>query len=82
MRRLLLVENLTLVAIILGVVAGFYLPDLMLRLRILGDVFIAMLGLGDIAKFRDMGIKTIAYYLTTTALAILVGLLLVSFLRL
>ncbi len=43
MRRLLLVENLTLVAIILGVVAGFYLPDLMLRLRILGDVFIALL---------------------------------------
>ncbi len=94
MKRLLSVENLTLVSIALGVIAGLYAPQLMLNLKLLGDVFIALLkmiivplvftsvfvavlGLGDITKFRDMGIKTIAYYFSTTALAVLVGLVLV-----
>ncbi|NPA41736.1 MAG: dicarboxylate/amino acid:cation symporter [Aquificae bacterium] len=94
MRRLLSIENLTLISIFLGVFAGLYLPEGMLKLKLLGDiflallkmiivplvftsVFIAMLGLGDVAKFRDMGLKTIAYYFTTTALAVLVGLILV-----
>ena len=95
MKKLVGLENLTLLAIILGALAGVYLPELMLKLKILGDifisllkmiivplvftsVFIAMLGLGDVAKFRDIGIKTIAYYVTTTALAVFVGLLLVN----
>ncbi len=94
MKRLLSVENLTLVSIALGVIAGLYAPQLMLNLKLLGDVFIALLkmiivplvftsvfvavlGLGDITKFRDMGLKTIAYYFSTTALAVLVGLVLV-----
>ncbi len=95
MRRLLSIENLTLLAILVGVLSGIYAPGLMLKLRILGDifisllkmiivplvftsVFIAMLDLGDVAKFRDLGLKTIAYYVTTTALAVLVGLVLVN----
>ncbi|WP_457601213.1 dicarboxylate/amino acid:cation symporter [Hydrogenivirga sp.] len=95
MRRLLSVENLTLLAILLGVLAGIYLPDLMFKLKILGDlflsllkmiivplvftsVFIAMLGLGDVARFRDMGVKTILYYVATTSLSVLVGLILVN----
>lgn len=94
MKRLLSVENLTLVSIALGIIAGLYVPQLMLNLKLIGDVFIAllkmiivplvftsvfiaMLGLGDITKFRDMGLKTIAYYFSTTALAVLVGLVLV-----
>jgi len=98
MRRVMSVENLTLVAIVLGVLAGIYVPDVVLKLKILGDVFlsllkmiivplvftsvfIAMLGLGDIAKFKDMGLKTIAYYVTTTALAVAVGLVLVSLIQ-
>ncbi len=95
MNRLLSLENMTLLSILLGVFAGVQFPEIMLKLRILGDiflsllkmiivplvftsVFIAMLGLGDIARFRDMGIKTIAYYVTTTALSVTVGLLMVN----
>lgn len=98
MRKLLSIENLTLVAILLGVFFGFYFPDVMLKLRIIGEVFlallkmiivplvftsvfVAMLGLGDIAKFKDMGIKTVAYYVTTTALAVLVGLVVVNLIQ-
>ena len=95
MKKLTSLENLTLLAIILGALAGFYFPELMLKLKLLGgvflsllkmiivplvftSVFVAMLGLGEVSKFRDMGLKTIAYYLTTTALAVLVGLILVN----
>ena len=98
MRRVLSVENLTLVAIFLGVLAGIYAPDIVLKLKILGEiflnllkmiivplvftsVFIAMLGLGDVAKFKDMGLKTIAYYVATTSLSVLVGLILVNLLE-
>ena len=98
MRRVLSVENLTLVAIVLGVLAGIYAPDIVLNLKLLGEiflnllkmiivplvftsVFIAMLGLGDVAKFKDMGLKTIAYYVATTSLSVLVGLILVNLLE-
>ena len=98
MRQVLSVENLTLVAIFLGVLAGIYAPDIVLKLKILGEiflnllkmiivplvftsVFIAMLGLGDVAKFKDMGLKTIAYYVATTSLSVLVGLILVNLLE-
>ncbi|RLJ70423.1 Na+/H+-dicarboxylate symporter [Hydrogenivirga caldilitoris] len=98
MRRLLYLENLTLIALLFGFVGGVYLPELMLKLKILGDiflsllkmiivplvftsVFIAMLGLGDIAKFRDIGTKTILYYVTTTTLSVLTGLVLVVLLK-
>ncbi len=98
MRKLLAIENLTLVGILLGILGGIYFPDLMKDLKILGDiflsllkmiivplvftsVFVAMLGLGDVAKFKDMGLKTIAYYVATTSLSVLVGLLLVNLIQ-
>ncbi len=98
MRRLLSVENLTLLSILLGAGAGILKPELMKELKIVGDVFlnllkmiivplvftsvfIAMLGLGDIARFRDVGLKTVAYYVTTTAFSVLAGLVLVNLLQ-
>ncbi len=98
MKRLISIENLTVLSIILGVITGIYLPEVGLSIKLLGDVFlnllkmiivplvftsvfIAMLGLGDIAKFRDMGIKTILYYFSTTALSVLVGLIVVNILE-
>jgi Na+/H+-dicarboxylate symporter len=45
------------------------------------SVFIAMLSLGDIAKFKDVGIKTILYYFITTALSVFVGLVVVNILE-
>ena len=97
-KRLLAVENLTLVGIFLGVLGGMLFPHTFMSLKLLGDVFlallkmiivplvftsvfVAMLGLGDIAKFRDMGLKTIAYYVATTSLSVLVGLVFVSILQ-
>ncbi len=98
MRKLLTIENLTLLGILFGAVGGFYIPSLFQEIRLLGDlfltllkmiivplvftsVFIAMLGLGDVAKFRDVGLKTIAYYFLTTSLSVFTGLILVVFLE-
>jgi len=95
MKKLLSIENLTLISIFLGIGAGVLFPETVKDLKILGEVFlsllkmiivplvftsvfIAMLGLGDISRFRSMGLKTIAYYVTTTALSVLVGLVLVN----
>ncbi len=95
MKKILSIENLTVLAIILGVLAGIYLPQVGLSIKILGEiflnllkmiivplvfvsVFIAMLSLGDIARFRNVGIKTILYYFSTTALSVFIGLVVVS----
>lgn len=42
------------------------------------SVFIAVLGLGDIRRLKDMGTKTLFYYLVTTSLAVITGLILVN----
>jgi len=42
------------------------------------SVFIAMLGLGDISRFKDMGLRTLAYYVVTTSLSVITGLILVN----
>ena len=95
MRGLWSIENITVISILLGVLCGFYIPEFMQQIKILGDiflsllkmiivplvftsVFIAMLGLGDIVRFKDMGLKTIVYYVGTTSMSVFVGLLLVS----
>lgn len=97
-RRFLTVENLTLLGIVLGTLTGFYSPEVMKDLKILGDIFLnllkmiiiplvftsvfmAIIGLGDIKKFKDIGIKTLAYYIVTTSLAVLIGLTLVNITR-
>ncbi len=97
MRKLLTLENLTLLSIVGGVLAGVFLPVLGERIKIVGDIFLALLkmiivplvftsvfvatlGLGNLRKFGDMGVKTAIYYLSTTGLSVLSGLLLVSLL--
>jgi Na+/H+-dicarboxylate symporter len=94
MKKVLSIENLTLLGIALGVLAGVYLPEAMLKLKLLGDVFlsllkmiivplvfasvfVAVLGLGDISRFGNLGLKTILYYVATTSLSVALGLLLV-----
>ncbi|MDQ7038691.1 MAG: dicarboxylate/amino acid:cation symporter [Aquificota bacterium] len=95
MRKLLSLENLTLIAIVLGFIAGVFIPEKVKELKLLGDVFlsllkmiivplvftsvfVAMIGLGSLRKFGDMGIKTLAYYTATTGLSVGVGLILVN----
>ena len=95
MRKLLSLENLTLIALGLGFLGGLYFPEVFLNIKILGDIFLAllkmiivplvffsvfsaMLGLGSVSKFKDMGLKTVAYYFSTTALAVASGILVVS----
>ena len=98
MRKFLSLENLTLISVVLGALAGLYIPEFFLKIKIVGEVFIALLkmiivplvftsvfvavlGLGDIGRFKDLGLRTVAYYVTTTALAVLAGLILVNLIR-
>ncbi len=98
MRKFLSLENLTLLSVVLGALAGLYIPEFFLKIKIVGEVFIALLkmiivplvftsvfvavlGLGDIGRFKDLGLRTVAYYVTTTALAVLAGLVLVNLIR-
>ncbi|NPB08730.1 MAG: dicarboxylate/amino acid:cation symporter, partial [Thermodesulfobacteria bacterium] len=98
MRFLKSIENQTLLAIFLGVLAGLYLPDLILRLHLLGEVFLRLLkmtiaplifasvyvsaaGLGSLRRLKEIGLKTLFYYLLTTSLAVLTGLVMVNLLK-
>jgi proton glutamate symport protein len=45
---------------------------------ILASVIIAVMGLGSIEKLKRMGLRVIAYYMSTTALAVLMGLIIVN----
>ena len=95
MKKLLSLENLTLIAILLGIATGIVFPSLGREIKIVGDVFlsllkmiivplvftsvfVAMLGLGSLRKFGDMGVKTVTYYVVTTSFSVLVGLVLVN----
>jgi len=44
------------------------------------SVFTAILNLESISKFKDLGLKAFLYYLTTTAMAVMTGLILVNLL--
>jgi len=96
MKKLLTIENLTILAIILGILSGIYLKDLMLHLKYVGDAFLSLLkmitiplifasifvsiaSLSSISDLKDMGLKTIIYYFSTTAIAVLTGLIVVNF---
>ncbi len=98
MRRVLNIENLTLFGIILGILNGLYFPNIALKIKFLGDIFLtllkfviiplvftsvftAILSLENIKKFKDLGTKTLIYYLITTALSIILGLILVNILN-
>ncbi len=45
---------------------------------VFASVFTAILGLGDIKKFRSLGLRALLYYFSTTAMAVLTGLVLVN----
>ena len=92
------IENLTLLAIVLGILVGLYLPALARAVYLLGEIFLRLLkmiiaplifasvyvslsGLGSLAKIKEIGLKTLIYYLLTTSLSVLTGLILVNLLR-
>jgi len=98
MGRFLTVENLTVVGILLGIAGGIILPELMLNLKFLGDIFLNLLkmiviplifvsifmsiaSLSSINDLKDMGIKAIFYYFTTTALAVFTGIVVTNIIQ-
>ena len=98
MKKILSIENLTVLGIILGVIAGIYIPDLMLNLKIIGDVFLNLLkmiviplifvsifmsiaSLSSSDDLKNMGIKAFLYYVSTTALAVLTGIIITNIIQ-
>ncbi|WP_456384601.1 dicarboxylate/amino acid:cation symporter [Persephonella sp.] len=98
MKKFITVENLTVVGIVLGVLAGLYLPELMLNLKFIGDVFLNLLkmiviplifvsifmsiaSLASLDDLKNMGIKAIIYYFSTTALAVLTGVIITNIVK-
>ncbi|NPA52235.1 MAG: dicarboxylate/amino acid:cation symporter [Aquificae bacterium] len=94
-KRLISIENLTVIGIILGVLTGYYFPEIALGIKFLGEaflnilkavaiplifvsVFVSISALSSIYELKDMGIKTIVYYFSTTALAVLTGIITVN----
>ena len=95
LKRFLTVENLTFLAIIFGVLAGIYLKDLVIHLKIVGDAFLSLLkmitiplifasifisiaSLTSIQDLKNLGLKALLYYFSTTFLAVLTGILIVN----
>ncbi len=98
MRFLRSVENQTLLAIVIGILLGLYLPQLATSIQLVGELFLRLLkmiiaplifasvfvslsGLGSLRKVREIGGKTVAYYLTTTAFSVAAGLVLVNIIK-
>ncbi len=97
LRKRVTIENLTLLAIIAGILSGIYLSPIVLELKWIGDVFIKLLkmiivplifasvfvsivSLGFLRHIKDLGGKTILYYLTTTGISVFTGLVIVNLL--
>ncbi len=91
MKRLLSLENLTLLAITLGIAFGYYFPSAALDIKIVGDIYLALLkmliiplvvasifvaitSLQSKEELKTIGLLSFGYYLTTTALAVALGL--------
>jgi len=85
-------EIASLVAVVLGIVFGIFLPDYSVYFKFLGDIFLTLLKvlilpiilvslflaiakLPSLATLKNLGFKTFLYYLSTTALAVLTGLI-------
>ncbi len=45
---------------------------------ILASVYVSVAGLGSVSRVKDLGLKTLVYYLCTTSLAVLTGLFFVN----
>jgi len=98
LRRLFSIENLTFIAIILGILSGVYLKDIVINLKLVGNaflnllkmitiplifasIFVSIASLASIKDIKDMGIKAIVYYFSTTALAVFTGIVVVNFIN-
>jgi len=45
---------------------------------VFSSIYVAILGLGDTSKLKDLGLKTIALYMMTTALAVLLAIIVMN----
>ncbi len=96
MKKILSIENLTLIAIILSVPFGIYFKELSTNMSFIGTIFlnllklvivplilssvlVSILGLNSLTRIKEVGIKTLIYYMSTTTIAVITGLLIVNF---
>ncbi len=96
MKKILSIENLTLIAIILSVPFGIYFKELSINISLIGTIFlnllklvivplilssvlVSILGLNSLTRIKEVGIKTLIYYMSTTTIAVITGLLIVNF---
>lgn len=87
-RKYSTLNRFILISIVAGVTFGLFLPEIALKQKLIGDIFISFLkmivvplvfssiytsisGLGSISSLADIGIRTFALYILTTALAVL-----------
>ena len=83
------------VAIVVGIIVGGWLPDVAAKTDILGEIFLNSLkmivvplvmlsmivgitGLGDIRNLGPIGGRTVLYYMATTGISVLIGIILVN----
>lgn len=83
------------VAIVVGIIIGGWLPNIAAKTSILGEIFLNALkmivvplvmlsmvvgitGLGDIRNLGSIGGRTVLYYMATTAISVLIGIILVN----
>ncbi len=86
------------IAIVLGVIIGGWIPNLGTKTTILGDIFLNSLkmivvplvmlsmivgitGLGDIRNIGPIGGRTVLYYMVTTGISVLIGIILVNIIQ-
>ena len=86
------------IAIVLGVIIGGWIPSLGMKTTILGDIFLNSLkmivvtlvmlsmivgitGLGDIRNIGPIGGRTVLYYMVTTGISVLIGIILVNIIQ-
>ena len=83
------------VAIVVGIIIGGWLPGVAAKTHILGEIFLNLLkmivvplvmlsmvvgitGLGDIRNLGPIGGRTVLYYMATTGISVLIGIILVN----
>ena len=88
-------ENLTLLAILFGVIFGIFLPEIAIEQKIIGSIFLSLLkmlivplifasifvaivSIGTVGELKNIGVKAFAYYFSTTAIAVIIGIIIVN----
>ena len=86
------------IAILVGIIVGGWIPNLAVKTALLGEIFLNLLkmivvplvvlsmvvgitGLGDIRNLGSIGGRTVLYYMVTTAVSVLMGIILVNILQ-